>query len=61
MEEMVGREYLKFMHPEEKERIEQRLSRRLRGEDVPRNYEVRLLHRDGKTLWCEIMATVKFY
>lgn len=61
MEEMVGREYLKFMHPEEKEQIEQRLSRRLRGEDVPRNYEVRLLHRDGKTLWCEIMATVILY
>jgi len=61
IEEMVGREYLKFMHPEEKERIEERLSRRLRGEDVPHNYEVRLLHRDGKTLWCEIMATVIQY
>jgi PAS domain S-box-containing protein len=61
VEEMVGHEYLKFMHPEEKERIEQYVSKRLGGGDVPKHYELRLLKKDGKTIWCEIMATVTQY
>ena len=61
VEEMVGHEYLEFMHPMERELIEQKVSKRLAGEDVPQNYEARLLKRDGRTLWCEIMATVIQY
>ena len=61
VEEMVGHEYLEFMHPMERELIEQKVSKRLAGEDVPQNYETRLLKRDGSTLWGEIMATVIQY
>ena len=56
-EELLGVEYLALIHPDERKAFAQIASARLRGEAVPQRYEVRRLRQDGKTIWCEMMAT----
>jgi len=50
-EEIEGLENLRLVHPEDRGLIEERRLRRLRGEEVPPEYESRGLTRDGKTIW----------
>jgi PAS domain S-box-containing protein len=56
-EELRGKEPLPLIHPDEREALRDIASKRLKGEAVPQQYEVRRLRRDGKTIWCEMMAT----
>jgi PAS domain S-box-containing protein len=56
-EELLGKEFLTLIHPDEREALANVASRRIDGEAVPERYEVRRLGRDGKTIWCEMMAT----
>jgi two-component system cell cycle sensor histidine kinase/response regulator CckA len=56
-EELLGEEYLTLIHPDEREAFAQIASARLKGEAVPQRYQVRRLRKDGKTIWCEMMAT----
>ena len=56
-EELLGKEYLTLIHPDERETAAQIVSKRLNGEAVPERYEVQRLRKDGKTIWCEMMAT----
>jgi PAS domain S-box-containing protein len=50
-EEIEGIENLQLVHPEDRPLIEERRRRRLRGEEVPAEYESRGLTRDGRTIW----------
>ena len=56
-EELLGRDPLTLIHPDEREALRQVLSKRLKGEGAPNRYEVRRLKKDGETIWCEMMAT----
>ena len=56
-EELVGQDPLTLIHPDEREALRQVLSKRLKRESAPSRYEVRRLRKDGKTIWCEMMAT----
>ena len=56
-EELLGKEFLTLIHPDEREDLVNVASRRIDGEAVPGRYEVRRLRKDGKTIWCEMMAT----
>jgi len=56
-EELLGKEYLTLIHPDDREALRQISSKRLKGEAVPQRYEVRRLRKDGKTIWCEMMVT----
>jgi len=56
-EELLGKEYLTLIHPDDREVLRQIASKRLKGEAVPQQYEVRGLRKDGMTIWCEVMAT----
>ena len=56
-EELLGKEYLTLIPADERDTLAQIASARLRGEDVPERYEVQRLGKDGKTIWCEMMAT----
>ncbi len=47
VEEVVGRDFLGFVAPEDLEMVEDRYNRRKAGE-VPKENEFRMLHRDGK-------------
>jgi len=60
-EELLGKDPLTLIHPDEREALREIASKRLKGEAVPRQYEVRRLRKDGKTIWCEMMATMIEY
>jgi signal transduction histidine kinase len=46
-----------LIHPDERETSKEIASKRLKGGAVPQRYEIRRLRKDGKTVWCEMMAT----
>ena len=56
-EELLGKEFLTLIHPDERDAKGQLALSRLKGEAVPELYEVRRLRKDGKTIWCEMIAT----
>ena len=60
-EEIEGIENLKLVHPEDRELIEERRLRRLRGEELPSEYESRGLTRDGRTIWVSRRNTLIDY
>jgi len=55
-EEFLGRNPLDFVHPEDRAAVQANLERRLRGEDAPKRYRFRALHKDGRTLTLEVQA-----
>ena len=60
-EELPGMDYRMLIHPDEREAVAQRVSKRLKKEPVTQRYEVRRLKKDGTTVWCEMMATAIDY
>lgn len=60
-EELLGKEYLTLIHPDDRYMFAQIVSKRLEGAFVPSRYEVQRLRKDGKTIWCEMMATCTEY
>ena len=49
VEEVVGMDFRQLVAPEDLEIVADRYHRRQAGEDVPREYEFRMLHKDGTT------------
>jgi signal transduction histidine kinase len=47
---------LEFIHPEDHALVLDRHVRRLRGEDVPSTYPLRMLRRDGTSFWTQLNA-----
>jgi PAS domain S-box-containing protein len=56
-EELIGMDYLELIHPDDKEAASQRTAQRIEGEVLPECHEIRRITKDGKTIWCEVMAT----
>ena len=54
--ELLGRTYREVVAPEDLSAADERHQRRLRGEHVTNNYEVRLLHKDGQTRVITMMS-----
>lgn len=54
--ELVGIEYWKVFHPDERLTIQERAMERVRGEDVPSQYEVMLQRKDGTSFDVELNA-----
>ena len=60
--EMIGMGHLDIIAPEDREMVADRYRRRQAGESVKRNYEFRLLHKDGDTrLYANMLAGVINY
>lgn len=57
--ELMGTSFLHVVHPEHRELVRERGEARLRGEDVPDRYEVKLLHKDGSERWVDL-SVAKF-
>jgi PAS domain S-box-containing protein len=55
-EEMMGHTCFSFMHPEDVERGEAGLKRRVHGDEATRHY--RYIHRDGSVRWFSISGSV---
>jgi PAS domain S-box-containing protein len=49
VEEVIGKHFQELVSPDDLEMVADRYQRRQAGEEVPREYEFRLLHRDGST------------
>jgi PAS domain S-box-containing protein len=56
--EMLGREFLEFIHPDERDELRKRALARLQGESVPSRYEFRFLCKDGLHRWAEVLTAV---
>jgi len=60
-EELLQKEHWLLVHPDERKRLREFAMQRLEGKPVPQQYEVRRMTKDGKTIWCEMMATAIQY
>ena len=56
--EMIGTPFLKIVHPDVQQEVEDRYIRRMRGEDVPPIYDSVLRHKDGSRIDVEINAGI---
>jgi two-component system cell cycle sensor histidine kinase/response regulator CckA len=54
--EAAGRSMLDFICPEDHALVLDRHARRLRGEDVPSTYALRMLRKDGTSFWTQLNA-----
>jgi len=59
--DLLDRNIGEFMDPEEFARISRRYESRLRGEDVPNQYEASLRHKDGSAVPVEITAALTWW
>lgn len=57
VDELIGKCYLSLIHPEEHARVQQNVARRLAGLDVQQQYEMRRMTKDGRTIWCTVIAS----
>jgi len=57
-EELQSRPFIDFIHEADRELVMDRHIRRLRGEELPRRYAFRIIHRDGGIRWVELNAVV---
>ncbi|MGM0467159.1 MAG: PAS domain S-box protein, partial [Acidobacteriota bacterium] len=56
IKELLGKEYKLLIHPDYREVVAATVSKRLKGESAPYHYEVQRLKKDGRTIWCEMIA-----
>ena len=50
--------FINYIHPEDRQMVIERHSKRLKGEKVPDTYSFRLMKRDGEELWAELNAVL---
>lgn len=56
-EEIAGIPFMELVHPEDREMVGERYTRRMDGDEgVPSRYEYRAIHKSGKVLWFELSA-----
>ncbi len=60
-DELVQMDTLQLIHPDDRDMTKKIRSKRLKGEDVPAEYEVRGLRKDGETIWLIRRNTVIDY
>jgi PAS domain S-box-containing protein len=56
-EELLGRNHIDLIHPDQREIIRERADKGLKGEEVPQCYEIKRLKKDGEVVWHEIMVS----
>jgi len=55
-EEVLGRNFLEFIHPDSVEYVRNLHQKRLSGKSVPNQYETYLTTKNGETLCCEVLV-----
>lgn len=61
LSDLIGREAMEFVAPEDRDMIRERALSRQRGEDIARRYEFRILRHDGSTLDVETFVSLIEY
>ena len=59
--EMIGRQYWDFVHPEDKEMVKDISLARARGEAAPLEYDFRHQSKNGETVWVHNLPTIIQY
>jgi len=57
-EEIIGSNFRSFICPEDQQQVVSNYDKRLAGQAVPANYEVRGLHRSGRLIELELFASI---
>ncbi|NTV09564.1 MAG: diguanylate cyclase [Zoogloea sp.] len=57
-EEVLALDFIDFVHPEHRAMVQERSDARLRGEEVPARYELKVITRDGRSRWVELTAGI---
>jgi two-component system, cell cycle sensor histidine kinase and response regulator CckA len=57
-DEIIGKPFWVFLHPEDQERVKENVIARLEGKPVPDHYEMRIVSKSGDMQWLEVRATV---
>ncbi len=52
--ELAGMPLAGLVHPDFRPEVEERVLARLRGEDVPRQYQLQIVRKDGEIRWIEV-------
>ncbi|MEW5735140.1 MAG: PAS domain S-box protein [Thermodesulfobacteriota bacterium] len=60
-EELAGTDFLKFVHPDDREMVAKNALDRLAGRPAPTRYDFRIVNKSGATLWVRIMARITDY
>ena len=60
-EEMLARSPMNLIHEDDRAWVEEHLRRRLTGDSVPNQYVFRCIHKDGRTVHIEVLATLIDY
>ena len=53
-EEIISIPFINFIHPEDRELVQDRHERRIRGEELPTTYSYRILDKAGDAKWVEL-------
>lgn len=61
IDELQKKEFWEIIHPDDVERTKDFAFRRLKGEDVPQTYQVKLITKQGDIRWIEINASLFEY
>jgi PAS domain S-box-containing protein len=56
LEELLGREFAPFIHPEDRELVRERHRRRAAGEALEARYDIRILPHTGEPRWVQIAS-----
>ncbi len=57
LEETVGKQFIDFISPEYRKLTADRYKKRMAGEEVPQNYELEILTKDGRRILVEVNAS----
>jgi PAS domain S-box-containing protein len=57
-EELTSRPFIEFVHPDDREMVLERYTKRMKGEGVPNIYPLKITDRDGAVKWIEIHPTL---
>lgn len=52
-EELISRPFVDFIHPDDQAMVMEHHIKRLSGEEIPELYLLRIIRKDGKTIWLE--------
>jgi len=56
--ELTGRPFIEYIYPEDRKKVAERHSKRLKGEDMPDIYPFRVVDKAGNVRWVEINAVL---
>jgi PAS domain S-box-containing protein/putative nucleotidyltransferase with HDIG domain len=57
-EELLSRSFLDLVHPDDREMIALNYMKRIASEDVPNNYQFRIIDKAGNTKWLQLSAVL---